>query len=134
MLARTFLTAKQLGVSEVDRQAAIEVLELLEGGQLKYMDGIQQLCCNFGGLEHVEESPPPFPNSFNMAFRSHCIGGWMEIAKGRMLSLRTQKRWGDLFEPECENFLDQPERFTPERCARALHAKLTTGKADWSSF
>jgi hypothetical protein len=90
MLARTFLTAKQLGVSEVDRKAAIEVLELLEGGQLKYMDGIQQLCCNFGGLEHVEESPPPFPNSFNMAFWSHCIGGWMEIAKGRMLSLRTQ--------------------------------------------
>ena len=42
MLARTFLTAKQLGVSEVDRQAAIEVLELLEGGQLKYMDGISR--------------------------------------------------------------------------------------------
>jgi len=29
MLARTFLTAKQLGVSEVDRQAAIEVLGCL---------------------------------------------------------------------------------------------------------
>jgi len=117
MLARTFLTAKELRCSEIERQAAIEVLGMLERGELKYAP------VRLGTSESIPA------DAFNISCWALCMGGWMEHAKGRGLSERCMQRWDDLFEPMGAAHF--PEHYTPERCARALHAKLTTGRAVW---
>jgi len=127
MLARTFKAARQLGISEVDRQAAIEVLGMLERGELKYVN------LKYGYAKTLK----PHRAGLNMSMWSDeragpfcgCIGGWMEKVKGRALGERCLDKWDDLFRPSAFQF--HPEFYTPERCARALYGKLTTGKADW---
>jgi hypothetical protein len=121
MLARTFLMAKELRCSEIERQAAIEVLGMLERGELRFV----QISRDW--REVLDE--PLVSNAFNISRWSHCMAGWMEEMKGRPLSQQCQARWEDLFAPD--GFETIPEQYPPERCARALHAKLTTGKAIW---
>jgi len=128
MLARTFLTAKQLHCSQIERRAAIEVLGMLERGEVKYTPITLKPYWAKGDWGAVSESIPA--DAFNIAYWAHCMGGWMERAKGRGLSMQCQERWSDLFEPAW--FDSRPEYYTPERCARALNAKLTTGKAVWN--
>jgi len=145
MLARTFLNAKALKVSEVERQAALTLLDMLERGKLSYQEikigrhctperidsagrivmKVQEVVCprTHGGLNMAwwgEDKAGPFCG---------CMGGWMERIKKRQLSERCINSWDDLFQPPlCETY---PQAYTPERCARALHSKLTTGKAQW---
>lgn len=120
MLARTFLTARELKCSEIERQAAVSVLGMLERGELRQAP-IEILA------EGRKQSIPS--DAFNIMCWKHCMAGWMERTKGRELSQQCWQRWSDLFEPEgwdrCEEY------YTPERCARALNAKLTTGRAVW---
>jgi hypothetical protein len=130
MLARTFMTAKQLRCSEIERQAAIRVLDRFESGKVTYLPWREW------------KSTIPTGYYFNIGrwfdvsyCGDHgfsclgCFGGYMEFEKGRELAQRTMSAWTDLFEPEC--CLTRPELFTVERATRALRAKLETGKADW---
>jgi len=123
MLASEFKSAKALGISEVDRRAAIKVLQMLEDGLLKYQGFHPHTGRHDGGLNMsiwIENKHGPL---------LACAGGWMEAVKKRPLAERTLAKFNDLFHPqEC---LSHPERFTPDVCAYALRAKLTTGAADW---
>jgi len=140
MLARTFLTAKKLKISEIERQAALKLLDMLERGKIKYAKVTR------GFVWKPDRSGPsyasvevilPHGGGLNMACWGEvragpfcgCLGGWIERIKGREISERCFNSFEDLFEPE--DFDIHPERYTPEVCARALHAKLTTGKAQW---
>jgi len=139
MLARNFLTARRLGISERDRQAAITVLGMLERGEIKYVDvkyktvrcsagQVKKLIPNAGGLNiRIWQEISDTKNTAG-GFCG-CMGAWMEHVKGRSLGERCFVEFDDLFQPD--GFMIKPEYFTPERCARALQGKLTTGEADW---
>src|SRR5215471_1624769 len=99
MLARTFKSAKELHISEIERQAAIEVLGLLERGDLQYWP------IRFCKSDSVPD------DAFNIGCWALCMGGQMEVVKGRALSMRCQKQWADLFEPE--GFITHLASFTP---------------------
>jgi hypothetical protein len=135
MLARAFLTAKELRCSQIELEAATEVLSMLERGELQQISAQAFAFRVWKDGDHIVresklgESQPLPSDAFNITFWSHCMGGWMERAKGRQLSQQCMQRWSDLFEPE--GWDTREEYFTTERCARALHAKLTTGKAVW---
>ena len=176
MLARTFLTARQLKISEIEKRAAFKLLEMLERGNLKFIKiahehhvqyhqlhyrtsagqdilaktpddprlaGSDIYFVGFVGKQEVRRVAP-HDGGLNMSVWREvtagpfcgCIGGWIEFIKGRPLSERMEAAFDDVFEPPIGPLDDdwhmQPELFTPERCARALYAKLTTGKADWS--
>ena len=129
MLARLYRTAKELKCSERERQAALELLEMLESKTLKYVpvDIADPLASTRGigpGLNmrvwYI------YPNCVG------CMGGWMRYLKGAELSERCLKAWSDLFYPEFYNRFT--EAFTPRRCAHALRTKLETGKAEWFEF
>jgi hypothetical protein len=168
MLARTFRTAKELKISEIERQAALTLLDMLERGKLKYEPMRREILTRdnrrwhyrkkngetivadrpnpllghlylvSGEVKPIAERVVPHAGGFNIGWWGDesagdfcgCHGGWMERIKGRELSERCLRAFDDLFEPR--HFSTHPEHYTPERCARALHAKLTTGKADWS--
>jgi hypothetical protein len=134
MLARTddFLPAKALGISEVDRNAAIEVLRMLEAGILQFVP-LKPTDGTHGKFE-------PHSGGFNMRMWGEnrcgpfagCIGAWMEVVKGRELSERTHGRFNDVFMPwDYPVCMCAATELTPERSAWALRTKLTTGYADW---
>ena len=122
MLAQAFKQAEELGCSEEMLRAAITVLGMLERGELIYVD--------------VYADPLP-PNGFNMGVLERrtscgtvaCIGGWIEVVLGERIKLFADK-WYDLFCPR--EWGASAHEYTVDRCAKALRAKLTTGKADWS--
>src|SRR5215831_18571589 len=116
MLARTFLEAAELHCSEDEREAALKVLDMLEHNQIPFVDVDEGF--NIGYWRVREDG----------AFCG-CIGGWIEHVKGSKMSGQMINSWRDLFEPY--KFDRVPDYYTPECCARALHAKLTTGKATW---
>lgn len=144
MLARDFLSAKSLGISEIDRQAAIEVLDMLESGELDFVALEQEDLLSARAFSR--RTPPrckPHGSGLNMGVWGDrdcasgqfagCVGGWMESVKGRWLSERCKAKFGDLFFPwdhhlELHRF---GSRLMPERVAWALRSKLQTGRADW---
>jgi hypothetical protein len=139
MLARDFLSAKSLGISEVDRKAAIEVLRRLEAGELKYVEPLVSTAnvlsftgCDPGGFNMII-----WPTSDHDLPGPGCVGFWMERVKGRELSLRCHEKFDDVFNPwdwhrvRGGNLVAMGRHLTPERCAWALRTKLQTGRADW---
>lgn len=147
MLARDFLSAKSLGISEIDRQAAIEVLDMLESGELDFVALEQEDLLSARAFSRRTPSLcKPHAGGLNMGVWGDrdcasgqfagCAGGWMERVKGRPLSERCKVRFDDLFFPweHHPGLRCFGSRLMPERVAWALRSKLQTGHADWGSM
>ena len=118
MLAPTFASAKALRISEIERQAAIRVLENLECGFYQNVGPADLSTHGFNMNFWFERTKPDC--------HVGCIGGWMAHEKGRTLSNNIVDRWEDLFHPPYLRAENAPI-FTVERAARALRVKLETG-------
>lgn len=141
MLARSFLSAADLGIADVEQQALVKVLDMLELGELVH--GKYPLARMFRGS-----------NEFNMAVTLDessecgsigCLCGWAHLASGR-------KAFVEIFSSTAENEernvyalptgLRKLFRFgtqagalfdiQPEQAAAALRNYLTTGEANWA--
>lgn len=120
MLARTWLTAKQLGITEAERDALVEVMERLRDGRIppemfnmstwtvpNAPPFVEEVCpCCIGG--HALRIDPN-------AFRGE-NDGHTSIMRARL---------HDLF------FTERPMERTPEEGAFAIESFLRTGKASW---
>jgi hypothetical protein len=139
VLAQSFMTATDLGITEPHKDALIKTLVLLETGKLVHSES------KTGKLVHSESSlkpsySPKFTGHFNMASWCAegscgtvcCIGGTAEIISGTSFKLR------NLPEKLDELFFIRPRPHgcdwhdvTPEQAATALRSYLTTGDARW---
>jgi hypothetical protein len=128
MLARSFLTAADLGISEIEHDALIKVLHMLERGELK----------------HRPDNPSisTIPNAFSMGHWGRkedcgsigCIRGWARfVANDDTLFARPvpDAVYG-LF--TVEDIHDKPwTDITPAEAAHAVSNYLTTGASRWKS-
>lgn len=132
MLASSFLSADQLGLSPLQHEALIGVLRMLERGELR----------------HVSVEPDygdyVVPDGFNMGVFScgsvHCIGGWADRLYGTKFA-DLSLAWGEgqdrrflatyeLLYGDHESAVDL-EDITVAQAAEALRNYLTTGNARW---
>jgi len=142
MLARSFLSAAELKISDEQRDALIKVLHALEGDQLPHIRPEFQLW---------ESVPIQAQDSFNMCWWDTgcgtvcCIGGWAERFAGKPIfnhgvitrSMPTMSHRSPLlhlFFPAYECPWADYAGITPEQAALALSNFLTTGKPDWSDI
>lgn len=143
-----FLTAEQLGIPEDEYQALLKVLRMLETGELEYISQEEVQAHIFGSHLELSKKKRYFNISYwhssnwsegSMTYPKNkcgtvgCIGGWAEAFLGKKMSLRNNRAFNDLFFPRG---VLGPNKVTGEltadRCIKAMRAKLTTGKADWS--
>jgi hypothetical protein len=136
MLAQSFLSAADLGISDIQHQSLVTVLGMLERGELVHAK--YPIAKMFRG-----------PNEFNMAATLDestdcgsigCICGWAHLVSGRKafaeffdekpgsleempVSLRRLFRFGGAWGSLCA--------IQPEQAATALRSYLTTGDAKW---
>lgn len=148
MLARSFKTAEDLGLSEKERDALIKVLGMLERGDLVHI--------NTGRSKFPMSD---VPNGFNMAHIGHrtecgtigCMAGWARFVSDDYLLF--QHCWvGDFARASptadalrmlflfgtrdsamtLKSVHMRSSDVTPEQAAHALSNYLTTGAADWA--
>lgn len=133
MLAANFLTAKKLGLSELERTALIGILGMLERGELPFLSVKQPL-------------NPAIPSGrwFNMSIeliaseRScgsiGCIGGWCDALYGTSFMMKTLRSTAidRLFFPPMN--ATKWERLTADDGARAIRSYLTTGEPEWTAL
>lgn len=126
MLAQNFKSATDLGISDVEQGALINVLGMLERGELVKTD-------------HMK---PTIHNGFNMSRISRktecgtvgCILGWCRFLGGIKLfadnygCTEAPPRALDLFMFND----DRRHRVTLEQAATALRSYLSTGDANWA--
>jgi hypothetical protein len=143
MLARSFKTAVDLGISEKEHGALIQVLGMLERGELQLVRLAR------GGLTAT------IPNGFNMIALGEknecgtvgCLLGWARFVTDdhglftrcwmedspEADALRDTFLWKDL---ECLSLMKYLGMSTadvsPTQAAHALSNYLTTGKPDWA--
>ncbi len=129
MLASSFLSADQLGLSTKQHGALIGVLGMLERGELRHVTA-------YGDDDVVV--------GFNMGTFAcgsvHCIGGWADRLFGTdfnslslLCSANQDQRWFLLYELLYGN-IDAPvelEDVSVAEAAEALRNYLTTGSARW---
>jgi hypothetical protein len=132
MLARSFLTANELNISDHEYTALVSVLGMLERGEMTHtrVDYSEGMLAQFA---------PAYP--FNMAQfcgSACCIAGWADQIHGTMMSRDCEFAYGsdivDLFyvEDDGESVYDGTlEDITTAQAAYALRNFLTTGKANW---
>lgn len=138
MLAQVFKTPDQLGIAEDLRDGFIELLRLLESGELKYVNleeeykKIHEL-----GLEHEDKAPDA--KLFNMMDWSVelptcgsvcCLGGSVERIMGRALDSYEDGYLNDLFYPRMIE--TEWNNISAEKAAGVLRHYLTTGIIDWA--
>jgi hypothetical protein len=131
MLAQNFKTAADLGISEVELDALIKVLGMLERGELKHTE-------SYGDLAY--EAPLGAIVGFNMSSYYGegtcgtvcCIAGWAEVV-GRLprnsMAETANQGLSALFLPGIGKCL---EDIRPDKAAIALRSYLTTGDANWA--
>lgn len=128
MLAQSFMSAADLGVTEPQRDALQKVLVLLETGKLKH---IPEKEINF-----IEPEEDHFSGMFNMGWTTvghscgtvGCIKGNAELISGVELSSYQNDALHELFYTVEMNGRD----ITTSQAARALRSYLTTGDANWA--
>jgi hypothetical protein len=129
MLAQSFLSASDLGITEPQRDALMKTLVLLETGK----------------LTHTKSSPIPsvvskFSGRFNMANWSAsdecgticCIGGTAEIISGVPFRFKSPPALMGLFYVQPRPRGIDWHDITPAQAATALRSYLTTGSANWA--
>lgn len=140
MLARTFLPAADLHLSERQRDALVTVLGMMERGEIEHV----QLRYKDGATTY-EGFSTSFP--FNMASWScesvcgtvHCIGGWAERVGG--VDMPRSYQLQQLFYPvaslvhrSCVSAAELYDSITIEQAACALRNYLTLGEPKWSDI
>jgi len=142
MLARTFLTSKQLGITDIQRDALITTLGMLERGELKHtqhksMPGYPDVNLPLGKAG--------FTGHFNMAYWSYqvgcgtlmCLGGTSAIIAGddELWGCSTDsisnKELRELFMPGWGYGRYDWDKVTTEQAAAGLSNYLTRGSAHW---
>lgn len=127
MLARSFLTPEELNISDKQFDALVQVLGMLERGELPW---------------HTKKAVLPLDVGFNMAkWPSRlegncgsvgCIGYWCEKMGGAPrweFELNKTTEIGKLFYPHGFGAF---ATITMDQGMQALSNYLTTGKADWA--
>jgi hypothetical protein len=131
MLAQSFQSAADLGITEPQLSALIKTLVLLETGKLVHVPR-----WSWSG-DHSNE----FTSHFNMAAWGsktdcgtiHCIGGTAEAVSGDenlFAGWTDHGKLSELFAPYSLDFLAW-EEVTTAQAATALRSYLTTGDARW---
>lgn len=128
MLAQNFKTAADLGLKDVELEALIKVLGMLERGELS-RKGAQVI--NMGWWFGQNECGTV-----------GCIAGWAHhISGGKAFPFLDDTgiapdHLTNLFIPAQDSDLDvankRMQKIAPDHVARALRAFLTTGEADWA--
>ena len=153
MLMRNFMTAEELGLREIERDALVQVLGLLERGEVEHARELRQYM-----FRDPANRSAPVGLSFNMAFFEHehscgtacCIGGLAKqflprgdefrLYQNRVLDRESQDfRMGllDLFMVAEHGRSVLPRGVydmhvvTVEQGAQALANYLTTGAPRW---
>jgi hypothetical protein len=130
MLAQSFMTASELGITEPQRMALQKTLVLLETGKLVHTK--LPLLFKFNAEK--------YSGHFNMGgWRREtecgsvcCIGGTAELI-GNVRFNERAPALETLFYPSSDGTkLQNYESITAEQAARALRSYLTTGDAKWS--
>lgn len=138
MLARSFLSAADLGISDDEHDALIKVLHMLERNELRHAPTFD---AEYEGGGRWNATEPG--NLFNMKWwlvesecgTAACIHGWAKMVARPKVIFEDIRHHPieDLFIPtEC---LARDIRFddvTPAQAAQALSSYLTTGKPNWS--
>lgn len=134
MLAQSFQSAAELGISEPQRDALMKTLVLLETGKLTHETGRYR-------FSSVSEENRKYSGRFNMTLwaAEHdcgtvcCIGGTAELVGNTsfdMWAFSRNEPLKSLFAPSvllCRDW----EKITPSEAATALRSYLTTGDAKW---
>ncbi len=133
MLAQSFMTAADLGLTEPQKAALIKTLVLLETGKMTHAPTVPDM--------NAHERH--FSGHFNMCnWRGKhecgtvaCIGGTAElvgdVSFGYIYSIHeTNRGLSDLFLPR-HIPASEWSCITPSHAARALRSYLTTGNARW---
>jgi hypothetical protein len=137
MLAQNFMTASALGINDIQLDALIKVLGMLERSELEHT-GVCQ----------------PVKNGFNMAEILHenscgtvaCLCGWAHLVSDRKafpqvenyLAERKRPGWSKLPKELFNLFFNNTGRVSSlwnidnSQAASALRNYLTTGKPNWS--
>lgn len=131
MLASSFLSADQLGLSTKQREALIDVLGRLERGELRHVN----IDTDYGDFT--------VDHAFNMAtFKCAsvaCIGGWADklhktdfrfLTRGMKLHDRHFMSLYTLLYGDLESMVEL-EDITVPQAGEALRNYLTTGDAQW---
>lgn len=130
MLAQSFQSAADLGITELQKEALRKTLVLLETGKLRLVP--------MGGTPEYADQPSVFSGQFNMnQWRAEnecgticCIGGTAELIGGVDMRPRSHNgRLIGLFYPDIDCLVWAS--ITPAQAARALRSFLTTGDAKW---
>ena len=137
MLARSFMTHKELKITAPQHAALIKVLHMLERGELKHVIG-------------SDPNYQPTDVGFNMEYWQGaysedgelrcgtvcCIGGWVETISRVRLDGAVDRQDGlfRLFYPgyDLEPHLVEYSTITVEQAAHALSNYLTTGEPCWT--
>lgn len=134
MLQSTFLPASELGCTSVEREAAIEVLHQLESGQIRSMSGTEFVLATMfdkdpkGDVLYMSQWCNVDRTRDSPCGTCCCLGGWIEIMLGRAMHENMSSNWHDVFYPAHWD----DENISTKIAAKALRAKLETGKADWT--
>lgn len=134
MLAQSFKSADELGISEMQKDALAKTLVLLETGRLTHAPSPVR---ETDGYRESDE----FTGHFNMArWRAAeecgtvcCIAGTAELVGTVTFDpdCDDNEALFDLFWVGDSQFGGDISHITPEQAARALRSYLTTGKARW---
>jgi hypothetical protein len=132
MLAQSFKSAADLGITEPQRDALCKTLVLLETGKLTH-----SFAFDFD-REIDDESKLPFSGNFNMRYWTEpgrcgtiaCIGGTATLISGVKFGYHSNNRLRDLFQPAFVA-MNRWSDITPAQAATALRSYLTTGDAKW---
>lgn len=130
MLAQSFVSAAELGITEPQRDALQKVLVLLETGKLRHVP-VPKLSHDWD-----DESINQFSGMFNMGSYIDpsdcgtvaCIGGTAAIVGNVNMHHPRPPKLMSLFYADYKYDL---ERITPAQAARALRSYLTCGDAKW---
>lgn len=146
MLAQSFKTAKELGISQQAIEALQKVLVLFETEKVRYIPEDEYQLRGYPDMPYAVDSSNP--NSakilFNMSSWSSprdcgtvcCIGGTAALISGIDFNALVHSRNGiskeiqslyRLFYPDCSGYDD----VTVDQAAQALRNYLTTGEPQW---
>lgn len=132
MLAQNFKSAMDLKITEAEQDALIQVLGMLERGELTQASKAD-------GCGLIGEYEPTSSHSFHMAITTErhdcgtvaCIGGWAATFLGVDGQDYVNHRHSPALMPLYWPRSDMMDSITPEIAAIALRSFLTTGEPNW---
>lgn len=130
MLAQSFKSAADLGITEPQRDALRKTLVLLETGKLrhvplKYWDDLEPMARTFTGHFNMN-----YWGNHHACGTVACIGGTASIV-GNVEFADMPRALDDLFYPNALNSTAWAD-ITTAQAATALRSYLTTGNANWA--